>query len=297
MELQQLRGFYEVAREGSFTRAADRLFVTQPAVSQQVKALEEELGERLLERGRGRLRLTPAGQILLERARSIFGELEAAREEIESLRQVVRGRVVVATSDTNCTYVLPEVLAEFRRACPEVAVEVRNKMSTEVGQLVLDDRADFGLATLPVSHRRLRAEPLFSREDVLICGAGHPLAGRRRVRLSHLEGEPLLLLEQGSRSRAALDEALRRAEVSAQVAMELGSIEVIKRFVEAGFGAAVVPGVSAAQEREAGRLAAVPIQGLDKRHVGLVWHRGRRQSAAARALADRVRHHLQGKDL
>lgn len=297
MELQQLRGFYEVAREGSFTRAARRLFLTQPAVSLQIKALEEELGEQLLERSGRTLRLTPAGNILLERARVVFGELEAAREEIESLRQVVRGRVVVGTSDTNCTYVLPEVLGEFCSAYPEVAVEVRNKMSSEVGQMVLEDRADFGMVTLPISHRSLRTEALFTREDVLICPAGHRLGRRRSVSLKTAATEPLLLLEQGSRSRTMLDEAFGAAGLHPQVAMDLGSIEVIKRFVEAGFGLAVVPRVSATREVAEGRLVAARVQGLPGRQVGLVAHRGRRQSAAARALVEMIRGRLQGENL
>lgn len=297
MELQQLRGFYEVAREGSFTRAARNLFLTQPAVSLQVKSLEEELGQRLVERAGRSLRLTTAGEILLGRARTVFGELAAAQEEIEALRQVIRGRVVIGTSDTNCTYVLPGVLAEFRTACPEVAVEVRNKMSSEVGQLVLEDRVDFGLATLPLTHRRLRTEALFRRDEALICGAEHRLARRRSVRLETVAAEPLLLLEQGSRSRAALDEAFQRAGLNPEVAMNLGSIEVIKRFVEEDFGVSVVPRVAVAEEVKEGRLAAARVQGLEPRAVGLVTHRGRRLSAAASALVAAVRERLQGQAL
>ncbi|MFH1567099.1 MAG: LysR family transcriptional regulator [Gemmatimonadota bacterium] len=297
MELQQLRGFCEVAREGSFTRAAARLFVTQPAVSQQIRALEAELDQVLLERSGRSVKLTEAGQILFRRAGAILAEVEAARQEVAALGEVMRGRVVVGTSDTNCSYVLPGLLTAFRAAHPGVAVEVRNRMSSEVGQLVLEDRVDFGLATLPVRHRSLVNRALFTRRDVLVCPPGHRLARRRSVRMVDLAGEPLLLLEQGSRSRALLDQAFAAAGLHPTAAMDLGSIEVIKRFAEIGCGLAVVPAVAVAREVDEGRLAAVPVQGLLPREIGLVLHRGRQLPAPAAAFVARMEEALAGKEL
>lgn len=294
MELQQLRGFYEVAREGSFTRAADRLFLTQPAVSQQVRALEEEVGHTLLLRGRKGVRLTEAGEALFRRARSVLAELESARQELEAVGQEVRGRVVTATSDTNCTYVLPPMLRRFRERYPLVEVDIRNKMSSEVGQLVLGDDIDFGLATLPIRDRGLATEPLFVRGDAWICPPDHPLARHKSVQPATAASHPLLVLDRGSQSRALLDEVLRRAGVTPAIAMELGSIEIIKRFVEIGFGVALVPEVSVVAEVGEGRLVAVAARGLARRTVGLVRHRGRPQSPAATALMALLREDLAG---
>ncbi|MCY3735619.1 MAG: LysR family transcriptional regulator [Gemmatimonadaceae bacterium] len=294
MELQQLRGFCEVARQGSFTRAAGRLFLTQPAVSQQIRALEEELGQRLLERGRKGVRLTAAGEALFRRARSVLGEVAAARAELEEMGTGVRGRVLLATSDTNCTYVLPPVLRRFRERFPEVEVDIRNKMSPEIGQLVLADEIDFGLATLPIRSRGLSAEPVFERGDVWICPAGHPLSRRKAVLPATAGRHPLLALERGSQSRALLDAMLRGARAAPSIAMELGSIEIIKRFVEIGFGVALVPRVSVADEVAAGRLAAVDARGVPRRSVGLVRHRGRPASPAAAALIELIRGELAG---
>ena len=294
MELQQLRGFYEVARRGSFTGAAQKLFLTQPAVSQQIKALEEELGQSLLERGRKGVRLTPAGEALFRRARSVLGELAAARAELEEMGSLVRGRVLLATSDTNCTYVLPPVLRRFRERFPEVEVDIRNKMSPEIGHLVRADEIDFGLATLPIRGRGLSTEPVFERRDVWICSPEHPLSRRAAVMPATAGRHPLLALERGSQSRSLLDAVLRGAGTTPAIVMELGSIEVIKRFVEIGFGVALVPEVSIAAEAEAGRLAAVAARGVPRRSVGLVRHRGRPSPPAAAALMGLMREELSG---
>jgi DNA-binding transcriptional LysR family regulator len=297
MDLQQLRGFFEVAREGSFTRAANKLFVTQPAISQQLKALEAEIGGQLIERRRKSLRLTPAGEILFRRTRSIFSHLDGAIDEIDALKNVMRGTVTIGTSDTNCMYVLPPVLARFRSAFPEVEVVVLNKTSVEVNQLVLDDSVDFGLVTLPAGHRELASEPLFTRQDTVICPPGHALASRRSVSLKTVAAQPVLALEQGSKSRSVMEEAFREAGQELDVVMNLGSVEVIKRFVEIGFGIAMVPKVAVLRELEEGNLAAVSVRGMKPREIGLVFHRSRSRSAATKALVGIAKEELSGSRL
>ena len=173
-----------------------------------------------------------------------------------------------------------------------MGVDIRNKMSSEVAQLALADEIDFGLATLPVRERGLEAEPLFARVDVWICPPGHALASRASVTPATAARFPLLALERGSQSRALLDEVLRAAGARPSLAMELGSIEVIKRFVEIGFGVALVPQVAVAREVAEGRLAAVAARGVAPRSVGLVRHRGRAESPATAALAALMRETL-----
>ncbi len=286
MDFYQLRSFCEIARQGSFTRAADKLFLTQPALSLQVKALEEELGEALFERVPNRLRLTVAGELLCGHAQAVLARLEVARGEISALRQELRGRLVMATSDTNCTYVLPRVLQAFREKYPQVEIEIRNKMSPEVARLVLDHEVDLGLVTLPVKHRDLVAEELFARQDVMICPPGHPLATKKKVRLQEVLKYPLLALEQGSTSRRFLEEACRQEQLELHTIMDLGSIEVLKRFVEIGMGLALVPQVAVAEEVASGRLLAIEVRGLPRRAVGLVEHRGRRRSPVVAAFVE-----------
>ena len=289
MDLYQLRGFYEIVREQSFTRAAEKLFLTQPAISLQVKRLEGELEEILLERNRRQIRLTPAGEILFLHAKNIFAQVEAARDDIAALKCELRGRLAIGTSDTNCTYVLPGLLAEFRARYPQVELDIRNRMSPEVGNLVLSDEVEFGLATLPVKHRDLVSDALFERRDVLICPSDHVLAGRSRIGLKQIARYPFLALEQGSTSRQLLDEVFRQEGLELQVEMNLGGIEIIKRYVKIGLGIALVPEVAVEEEVAAGKLHAVQVNGLAKRKIGLVEHRGRRRSQATEAFLDLLR--------
>ncbi len=286
MDLYQLRGFYEIVREQSFTRAAEKLFLTQPAISLQIKALEAELQEMLLERNRRQIRLTPAGEILFVHARDIFARIEEAHSDIAALKSVLRGRLAIGTSDTNCTYILPGLLAEFRARHPKVELDIRNRMSPEVGNLVLNDEVEFGLATLPVKHRDLVGEALFERRDVLICPPDHALGKRRRIGLKQVAEHPFLALERGSTSRQLLDEVFRQEELELQVEMNLGGIEIIKRYVEIGLGIALVPEVAVEEEVAAGKLHALQVNGLVKRKIGLVEHKGRRRSQATTAFLD-----------
>lgn len=295
MDLYQLRGFYEIALARSFTRAADKLFLTQPAISLQIKALEDELGESLFDRKRREIRLTAAGEVLFKHVQQIFDGLEDARNEIAALHKELNGRLVLGTSDTNCTYILPGVLEEFRRCYPAVDLDIRNRISPEIANLVANDGVDIGLVTLPVRHRDVQAHPLLQRQDVLICRPDHCLRERKRIRLTEVTTFPLLVLERGSTSRQLLEAAFVEGGMCPLVAMELGGIEVLKRFVEIGLGIAIVPQVAVAQEVERGQLHAVQITGLPASRVGWIERRGRVRSAAASAFVQLIEAQLAKK--
>lgn len=270
MDLDQLRGFIETARERSFTRAAEKLFLTQPAVSLQVKALEEELGERLFERKGRRVLLTEAGRMLFVRAEEILRMTERAREDLAALRVLETGRLSIGTSDTNCAYVLPPAVKLFAATYPGVEIRLTDRMSPEVVRLVMEGGVDFGLATLPVTEIRVKTVPLFQREDVAICPMDHPLVADPVATLSALSEHPMLALEKGSTTRGLMDRLFMDEGIQANVCMELGSIEVIKRFVEIGLGIAIVPEVSVREEIETGRLGVVRVEGMPVREVGIV---------------------------
>lgn len=295
MDLYQLRGFYEIARERSFTRAADKLFLTQPAISLQIKALEGELGQLLFDRQRREISLTAAGEVLYDHVRQIFAHLDEARSEIAALREELGGRLVIGTSDTNCTYILPGLLEEYCQRYPRVELDIRNRMSLEIASLVAADEVDIGLVTLPVRHRDVCERVLFQRREVLVCRPDHPLGKRKRVRLDAMIEFPLLALQRGSTSRQLLDAALAERQLQPQIAMELGSIEVLKRFVEIGLGIAIVPRVAIDVEVERGSLCAVRVDGLRAGQVGTIERRHRRPSAAAAAFIELIQAQLAGK--
>ena len=293
MDLDRLRGFVETAREKSFTRAAEKLFLTQPAVSLQVKALEDELGEDLFERRGKQILLTEAGRLLFARAEAILEMADRIRQDMADVGQLRTGRLSIGTSDTNCAYVLPPAVKAFRQAHPGVEIRLTDRMSPEVVRLVLEGAVDFGLATLPVTESRVRTRPLFIREDVAISSTAHRLALAETVDLHALGDCAMLMLERGSTSRGLMDRMFAAEGLQPHVIMELGSIEVIKRFVEIGLGVAVVPEVSVRDEVRSGRLAAIRVTGLPVRRVGMVRRDGGRLSRAAAAFMRFLETHLE----
>jgi len=286
----RLATFRAVARAGGFSRGARLLHRTQPAVSQAVRALEEDVGQSLFLRLGRRIELTDAGRLLLAHVEEAFGALERAREALEASRALAGGRLVLAASDTDTRYLLPPVLAAFRDRHPGVELAVHNLPSDRAAERLREGAVDLAFATLPVRHPQLRSEPLCAREDIAIVPPGHPLAARKRLRLAELLEHPLVWLDRSSRTRAFLDEQVAAAGRPARVAMELGSLEVVKRMVELGFGVSVVPRVCLDDELTRGSLVAVPVlpRALH-RHFGLLQPARRPLSPAAAVLADLAR--------
>ena len=289
MTLDQLRGFCAVAQEESFSRAAKRLYVTQPAISMQVKALEQGLGEVLFDRTGKQPRLTEAGAILYAHATQILESLESAKHEIHELHGVVQGHLTIGCSDTISTYLLPPVLSHFVTTFPGVELTIHNKTSFEVAQMVRERTVDVGLATMPVGEEGLTEELLFECSDRAVCATTHPLAQATECRLDQLNQHRLLVLEQGSKSRQILDQVFREAGCTVANQMELGSIEVLKAFAQNGLGVAIVPAFAVRAEVESETLAEVVVQGLAKRRIGVVVHQSRPLSPAARAFLDQLR--------
>lgn len=277
----KLETFLAVATERGFSRAARALGRTQSSVSQAVAQLETELGERLFHRqparqagartGRG-ASLTEAGALLVRHAEAIFEEMERARAHLEAARRLETGELVVGSSDTLASYLLPPVLAAFRAEFPRVELRLDNRPSPATAAAVAERRVHLGVVSLPLpAPARVRTEVLAPQVDQLIVPPGHALARRRRVTLADIAPGPLLLLDRTTASRAFLDAAFAAAGVTPTVAMEMSSVEVLKRLVELGFGLSVVPAWAAAREQAARTLVARKITDLPAgRSVGLV---------------------------
>ena len=292
----QALAFYAVAKRGSFSKAAAELFRSQSAVSMQVAKLETALGQRLLDRTTKRITLTEAGHILLRYIAQMDNLMQQAVQELGDLDRLERGRLVLCTSDTTGCYRLPGMLQQYRLRHPGIDIVVRNATSPNTIQAVLDHEVDLGIVTLAGLKPGLEAIPLFPRHDVFICPPQHPLAGRQRMRLKDLERYPLILLDQRCSSRRIIDELCEQARVQLQIAMELSSIEVIKRFVRIDAGLSVVPAMSIQEELDTGVLAAVEIgefQDQPQPKMGVIYKQGRYVSLAAQSFVQELQEFFQ----
>ena len=272
MELTQLRSLVTIVREGSFTAAAEKLFVTQPALSQQMKALEVELGVQIFERRGRRLTVTAPGELVLAHAEQMLAQMQHLHDELAALQGVAQGRMRVGTSDTVCLYLLPPVVQAFRQLHPAVEIHLTNRPSTEVVTLLVEGAIDFGIVTLPVSEAGVETAYLCDRPEVAICSPEHPLAQGATATLEQLAHYTLLLLEKGTTSRRLLDQLLRQTAQTPSI-IELGSIEVIKRYVAIGLGIAVVPRLAVQEEVAASRLCVLALPWLPVRALGIVRRR------------------------
>jgi DNA-binding transcriptional LysR family regulator len=293
---EQLNAFYVVAREKSFTRAAKKLFRTQPAISLAIRTLEEEVGQLLFVRqGRTSL-LTQAGEILLQHVDEAFEAIEKGRMRIESLKNLKGGRLTITTSDTTACYLLPEVLKIFRNRYPEVEVCIQSKPSPLAAEQVLSHEADLAIVTLPVEHPRLTTEKLIIREDVVICSPNNSLASRKKFTFVELAQYPLLLLDRGSNTRAYIDERIREAGIKPKIAMELGSIEVIKKLVQLDFGVSIVPRIAVQEELERGLILAKKIFKADEcRSLGFIYPARGILPLAGQVFVKILKDHFSGK--
>jgi DNA-binding transcriptional LysR family regulator len=284
MELHQLQSFVRVAEEGSITRAAEALHVTQPAVTNHVRALERELRVPLFERtGRG-VRLTAAGAALLDYARRSLAILEEGRQVLTELREGGSRRLVLGVGVTTSILHLPGWLRRFRESNAGVDVTVRTGRSREIAALAVEREIDLGVVTSSVASGDLRIAGLFEEEIVLVTPPEHPLAGRTAPP-AELETASLILFQSGSGFRDYLDRSLSSAGLRVQIKMESDSVEAIKGFVQVGLGISLLPAAAVAEELEAGSLARAWIDGLPQliRRTSVVYRPERYLSAPARA--------------
>lgn len=287
MNWTHLTAFHAVAETGGMTAGAERLGVSQPAVSRHVKDLEAALGVALFDRvGRG-LRLTREGEFLAEYARRIFALAGEAERGVAELRAASSGRLAVGASTTIGAYLLPATLVAFRRVHPGVRVSVEVMNTDWVHRLLRDHAIDLGLTEGFVERDDLVGERFAEDELVAIAAPAHPLAARKRVSPKTLAAQPFLLREHGSGTLAVEEQALAALGLAIEPAMTLGSTEAIKRFVAAGDAVAIVSRLAVAAEVDAGTLAVVPVEGLKiPRPLHLVRHRDRSDGPAVKAFLE-----------
>jgi DNA-binding transcriptional LysR family regulator len=286
MDLDQLRTFLEIVRLKSFSKAAQTCFRTQPAISAQIRQLEQELNTTLFDRLGTRISLTPAGKIFAEYAAQILNLRRQAQDAINELDRVPRGELVIAANEATCIYVLPEVFSKFKTLFPNVQLHVDRSYGSKVVEAVHDNMADFGITQLPVQEKKLQVVKIHADEIRAIVAPGHPLAAKRSISARDLAGVPLLLPKSGT-TRSRLNSWFEDVEEDLQISMELDSTEMIKRFVMAGLGLSFLAASHCREESDAGRIAALPLAPEPMiRRLGLIYRKDKALSKAALGFID-----------
>ena len=287
MDTRQLAAFCAVVERRSFSQAADRLGVTQPAVSLQVRALEKRLGTQLLDRSGRRVEPTEAGWRLYRGAqRMLTLEDQLLAEVAASGEGALAGDLVLGASTGPAAVAIPVALAEFQRQNPNVRVFLTVSDTHSIVERVAARELEFGIVGAARRHRGVRFEPFFADQVILVCPANHPFANRT-VTLEELRGERLILMQEGAGVRQIVEDALRRQGVRLRdldVRLELGLQESVRRAVEAGYGVTFISRTAVEADLTAGRLAEARVEGLDAtREISLASATGRARTRVADA--------------
>jgi len=286
MDFDQLETFLEVARLSSFSRAAEKRFRTQPAISSQIRSLEEEVGARLLDRSGGKVSITAAGKIFQKYAEETLEARKITLTNIAETERVPRGEIIVGANEGTCLHILPEVFAEFKRQYPDVAVNIKRSDYGKILESVIDNSVDFGVVSLPVNDQRLTVVLIHRDELVLISPPHHPLAKMKSATLAEAAKFPLVMPKAGH-TRDVLENLFHDRRLKPRYAMELDSSELLKRFVAADVGVGFIARSHVAEDVRADVLAAIPISDAQiRRDLALVFRKDKALSRAALAFID-----------
>jgi len=262
MDLRQLEIVRAIAETGSFTAAGQKLHVSQSAISRQILLLEDELGEPVFHRIGRRIRITPAGESLLQLSHRVFRDLQETISAISDTRESLRGTIGLVGGMTVCLYVFPTLLAEVRRIHPNLDMRVTVGSTQRSIEMVRSGAGDLGLLTLPIEASDLVSVPLLEEELLLVTYPAHPLAAGKRIVPADLDRQPFVLFEAGSVTRRIVEEFFARERIAPRVIMETENVEIIKAMVRSGLGIAIVPWQAAATDVATNQLFSSRIFGV-----------------------------------
>jgi DNA-binding transcriptional LysR family regulator len=277
MDFDQLITFLEVARQGSFSRAGEKVFRSQSAVSAQIRQLEQEYGDRLLDRSGKTVKLTPAGQVFYEYAERLKNLRDESLMAVADHSGTPRGTLRVGANEATCLYVLPEVFGEYCRRYPPVQISIYRNFSYKIVEKLENGMIEVGILTLPIQSPSLKIQPIF-RDKLMLM-----------VPVSEIVKQPLLFPKTGH-TRRLLDKLFRPHSAELQVRMELPSIGMIKSFVAADLGVSLISASFARDEMEAGRVKLIDLEDAELyRELGLAYRRDRTLSVASTAFVALLR--------
>jgi DNA-binding transcriptional LysR family regulator len=283
MNLDQLAYFRKVAETGNVSRAADELLLTQPAVSRQIIALEEELGEKLFDRIGKKMFLTHTGETLLEHAKKILQAVDEAKTAVRDMSRECSGELLIGASDHVSIHRLPGVLKAYITEFPKVELILSCHRSENILELVIANQLDLGVITLPQPlPTGITAKKIWTDRMSLICAKGHPLGAHAGMKIRDAVKYSMILPEQGTETRRAIEEAFSRMKLKPNITMEVAYIETIKSLVKAGLGISILPEKATETEVKSGELIKVKISDVRiSRDLGLVYRKDKFMSRPA----------------
>ncbi len=283
MEISQLEVFLAVAREGGFSRAAEKLYRTQSAVSQAIRKLEAEIGEPLFDRSTRDGVMTDAGQVLQEYAERLLNLRENAREALGELRELQKGKLVVGANEFTALYLL-RVLAEFRRLHPAIRIVVQRSLGSQIPDDIRRHNCEFGVLTYDPQDPELASVVVYSDELIFVVPPQHPLARESQVSIRQLGAESFVAHIVSSPYREKVIQAFEKHKTPLHMGVELPTLQAIKRFVAMGNGVAFLPEISVEDEIARGELVRIPVQELRvHRKLRLIYRKSAALSHAGRA--------------
>jgi DNA-binding transcriptional LysR family regulator len=289
VELGQLETFLTIAREKSFSRAAERLYRTQPAISLALKRLEEEFGEILVDRTTKGGTLTDAGETLLPLAQRMLDLRQQIIDTFGTLKGLQQGRLNIGANESMSEFLLPRMLLAYQRTCPDIKLQAYRLSSERIPSEILERRLDVGFVSYDPLHPELRSQVVYRDHMVLVVPPGHRLAGRRTIDLKVLGEETFIAHNALTPTRAAIIDLFAKCETPLRMTMELGTLSTIQDFVAQGAGVAILPRMTVAAAIADGRLVEVPVRQLKvEKLIRMVSRRDEALSHAAKAFIQLV---------
>lgn len=297
MDFDQLTTFLEVAKLGNFSRAGEKVFRTQSAVSAQIRQLEQDYGTKLLDRSGKKVTLTAAGKVLFEYGTQLLALRDESMRAVADQDRTPRGVLAIGANEATCLYVLPEAFEKYRRLYPQVQISIYRNFSRKILERIHDGTIDIGIVTLPVKSPRLIAKRIFRDRLMLMVSASNPLARLSAVPLS-MAVEQLFIFPRAGYTRQVMDKLFRPYQSKLRIAMEVPSVAMIKSFVALGMGVSLISESFARHEQRSGEVRLIPLADVDLwRELGLVYDQDRTLPRAAVAFLELVQNGIQSVDL
>jgi DNA-binding transcriptional LysR family regulator len=289
MNLNQLKIFYYAAKNGNLSTAANELFITQPAVTKGIQRLQEHYEIKFIDFVGKKLMLTDAGEVLYQIAEKIFEMEKQAEESIRDFQQRKRGQIRVLSSESFGDYYLPHIIIPFSKAYPLVRVSMNILPTEQVVEKTASLECDLGFISYPVEHKKLSVREVLEDKLVIITAPNHPLAHKKNLKPKDLEGQNFIMHEKGSAPRRAIEELIRKNNISIGIPLELSSNRAIKRAVEESTGIALISRKVANEEIRAKRLKAINVADPSMtRKFFLIHHKDKYISESLRLMMDMV---------